>query len=604
MRATRALLLSVLLAFSAFPAAAADISPERYLGHIKVLASDQMKGRGNGRPELQEAAKYIAEKFRACGLQPVNGSFFQKFRATTGTSAGPNNRLTAILPEGPKSYRMGTDFMPLGISDAGRAAGQLVFAGYGITADEYRYDDYMHLDVKGKIVLVLRHEPQEMDEKSVFSGREYTSHSGVVEKAINARMHGAAAMVLVNDPNPHDGDDDLLKLDALMGPEHLGLPAIQVKRKVADALLATAGKNLKDLQAAIDRDLSSQSAEIPVRLEIAVDVARRTSELENVVGLLPGHDAALGGEVLLIGAHYDHLGLGGRSSLASRAVGQIHHGADDNASGTAGVLELACELAGRASELKRGVLFMTFAGEELGLLGSGYYTRNPLLPIEKTVAMINLDMIGRPKDHKLYIGGVGTAQQFRSLVEEENRAVGMKLEYSIGGYGSSDHTSFTARRVPVLFFFSGLHSDYHKPSDTWDKINPEGAAEVLRLAQRVALHLNAQAARPEFVRVAEPSVPAGSGGGGGYGPYFGSVPDFGEVENGVRFADVREGSPAALAGLRAGDVLVEFDGKPVKNLYDFTYLLRAHKPGDEVEVVVLRNNEKITSKVKLTRRPG
>lgn len=602
MRATMAFLLSFLLTVSAFPAAA-DVSPERYLAHIKVLASDQMKGRANGQPELQQAAKYIAEQFRACGLQPVNGSYFQKFRATTGTSVGPNNRLTAVFGDGPRSYKSGSDFVPLGISDPGSASGPVVFAGYGITADEYRYDDYAHLDVKGKIVLVLRHEPQEMDDKSVFSAREYTSHSGIVEKAINARMHGAAALVLVNDPNPHDGDDDLLKLDALMGPERLGLSAIQVKRKVAEALLASAGKNLKELQAAIDRNLSNQSVALPVRLEMAVDVARRTNELENVVGLLPGNDPALSGEALVIGAHYDHLGLGGRSSLAPRTTGKVHHGADDNASGTAGVLELACDLAGQPGQRKRGVLFLAFAGEELGLLGSGYYTRNPLLPIEKTVAMINLDMIGRPKERKIYVGGVGTAPEFRSLLEEENQSVGLKLEYSLGGYGSSDHTSFTARQVPVLFFFSGLHSDYHKPSDTWEKINPAGAAEVLRLVQRVALRLNGQPQRPLFVRVAAPGAPAGSGGGGGYGPYFGSIPDFGEVENGVRFADVREGSPAALAGLRRGDILVEFDGKPVKNLYDFTYLLRAHKPGDEVMVVVLRNNERVTARVKLARRP-
>ncbi len=590
----------------AVPAAArADISPERYLGHVKALASERFKGRGNDRPELQQAAKYLAGKFRACGLRPIDGSYFQKFRATTGTSAGPQNRLSAALPAGPKAYRSGADFAPLGISDPGAVSGQVVFAGYGITAEEYRYDDYAHLDVKGKIVLVLRHEPQEQDEKSVFRGREFTHHAGILDKAVNAGLHGAVALALVNDPLPHEGEEDeLIKVDSLTGPEHLGLLAIQVKREVAEELLAAAGKNLKDLQAGIDRDLSNQSVALPVQLEITVDVARRTRELENVLGILPGNDPALGGEAIVIGAHYDHLGLGERNSLAPKLAGQIHYGADDNASGSAGLLELACDLASRARQLKRAVLFVAFAGEELGLLGSRHYTRSPLLPIEKTAAMINLDMIGRPKDRKIYVGGVGTAKEFRSLLEEENKAVNLKLEFSAGGTDASDHTSFTASRVPVLFFFSGLHSDYHRPSDTWEKINGPDAADVLRLVERVALRLDTQPERPVFLRVSEPAAPAGAGGGGGYGAYFGSVPDFGEVENGVRFADVREGSPAARAGLRAGDILVELAGKPVKNLYDFTYLLRAHKAGDEVKVVVLRNQERVSAQVTLGRRPA
>ena len=595
-------------------AARADISPERYLEHVKVLAGEKMKGRGNDRPELQLAAKYVAEQFRACGLQPLSGSYFQKFRATTGTNVGRNNRLKARFPDTSKSYKSGKDFVPLGISDPGTVSGQVVFAGYGITAAEYNYDDYAHLDVKGKIVLVLRHEPQERDDKSVFMGREHTSHAGIVQKTINARLHGAAALLLVNDPNQHPGDKDpLLKVGALMGPEHLGLLAIQVKRKVADALLATTRRSLKAIQEAIDHDLSNLSVALPVQLQLKVDVTRRTRELENVVGILPGNDPAVAGEAVVIGAHYDHLGLGRRSSLARRKVGKIHYGADDNASGTAGLLELACDLAGRAerqpehqsAQLKRSIVFLAFAAEELGLLGSGHYARNPLVAMEKTVTMINLDMIGRPKDRRIYVGGVGTSQEFRSLVEKENEAVGLKLKYSLGGYGASDHSSFTARQVPVLFFFSGLHSDYHKPSDTWEKINAPGAADVLRLVRRVALRLNTRPRRPLFVRVTQPGIAASSAPrGGGYGPYFGSIPDFAEVENGVRFADIKDGSPAARAGLQAGDILVEFDGKAVKNLYDFTYLLRAHQPGDEVGIVVIRKQQRVTARVTLGHRPG
>jgi len=596
--------LLVLLLVSLSFTSLAQISPDRYLGHVKNLASDRFKGRGNDMPELQQAARYIADQFKACGLRPVNGTWFEPFRATTGTVAGPKNTLTVSVKEASRTLKSGTDFVPLGISDPGKAAGEVVFAGYGITADEYKYDDYAGIDVKGKIAMVMRHEPQETDEKSVFLGKEMTRHSGIVEKAVNARMHGAVAMILVNDPLPHGDDDRLMKIDALMGPETLGLLAIQVTRGAADAMLAGTGKKLADLEAAIDQNLSNQSVALPVKAEMNVDVKRQTRQLQNVVGMLPGNDPALRNEIVVIGAHYDHLGLGLRDSLSPSEAGKIHYGADDNASGAAGVIELACDMKQHARELKRSVLFISFAGEELGLLGSAAYTRAPLLPLGKTVAMINLDMIGRTKDRKIYIGGVGTAKEFRSQIEDANKEVNLKLEFSSGGYGGSDHTSFTAKQVPVLFFFSGLHSDYHRPSDTWDKINARDAADVLRLTERVAMQLNTAQARPQFVRVAEPAAPGGMG--GGYGAWFGSVPDFGEVETGVRFADVREGSPAALAGLKAGDTLIEFAGTPVKNLYDFTYVLGQHKPGEEITVVVLRGEkkEKITAQVKLARRPG
>ncbi len=583
------LLIAVLAADSS-----ADVSPQRYLQHVKYLASDSLKGRGNDLPELQKAARYVADRMRACGLQPVNGSYFQPFTATTGTIAGPNNRLDHYTP--------GKDFQPLGISDSGSFNAEVVFAGYGITAEEYKYDDYRGLDVKGKVVLVLRHEPQENDEKSVFLGKEFTRNAGIMEKAMNARDHGAAAMLLVNDPLNHGDDGDpFIPMDALMGPEKLGILTVHVKRQVADALLAPAGKTLSQLQEAIDRDLSNQSVALKTRLEGHVDVARQHTQLSNVMGLLPGRDPQRKAQVIVIGAHYDHLGLGAKNSLAPRQVGQIHHGADDNASGTAGVLELACDL--HNANLQRSVLFVAFAGEELGLLGSSHYVKAPPFPLEQTGAMLNLDMIGRAKDRKLYVGGVGTAKEFRPLLEEEDKAVNLKLEFSTSGYGASDHTSFTARQVPTLFFFSGLHSDYHKPSDTWDKIDAVTAADILRLAERVVKRLDALPEKPLFVRVAETALPAGVGGGGGYGPYFGSIPDFAEVENGVRFADVRDGSPAAQAGLKAGDILVEFAGKPVRNLYDFTALLRSKKPGDKVGVTVLRGKEKVSVEVTLGKRP-
>jgi hypothetical protein len=294
--------------------------------------------------------------------------------------------------------------------------------------------------------------------------------------------------------------------------------------------------------------------------------------------------------------------------MAPSMIGTIHPGADDNASGTAGVIELARWYATQPKQ-KRGILFLCFAGEELGLLGSSYYVSHPTFPLERAVAMINMDMIGRIRDGKVFIGGVGSGSNLKEILQEILPKYNLHTDFSeTAGYGSSDHTSFTTKQVPVLFFFSGLHSDYHRPSDTWDKIDAPGTVKLLALVSDVADRLREEAGRPMFVRVNQQGPHGGAAGSSsagastGYGPYFGSIPDFTELPNGVRFADVREGSPAGKAGLKGGDILVEFDGKPIQNLYDFTYALRARKPGDEVEVKVLRGNQTVTAKVLLVAR--
>jgi Zn-dependent M28 family amino/carboxypeptidase len=288
--------------------------------------------------------------------------------------------------------------------------------------------------------------------------------------------------------------------------------------------------------------------------------------------------------------------------LAPSQLGTVHPGADDNASGTAGVLELA-RWAAHQQKPNRGILFLAFAGEELGLLGSEWYVNHPTYPLEKAVAMINMDMIGRVRDGKIFLSGTGTGSTFPKLMEDVKPPAPIQIDLAEkAGYGSSDHTSFTTKNVPVLFFFSGLHADYHKPSDTFDKIDSAAAVKLLDYIADLVTHLENDP-RPQYIRVAAPSVgPVGSGGGTGYGPAFGSIPDFNEPPKGVRFADVRDGTPAAKAGLKAGDILIEFDGKEIANLYDFTYALRAHKPGDLVLVKVLRGDKTIEAKVLLTER--
>ncbi len=426
-----------------------------YLSHIRYLASPELQGRGNGTPGLQKAAVYMAAEFRAAGVKPIPGdSYFQDFSLTTSARLGPSSTLDFRKDPQPASHdlRLERDFVPLNLSASGSVSGPLVFAGYGITAPEYRYDDYAGLDVQGKIVLILRHEPQEFDAKSVFDGKAYTAHAQLFSKASNAKMHGAAAVLLVNDAAAHPAEENKLeKFGVTEGPDNAGIEFVQVSSGLAEDWLSVSGQNLKDIESGIDKDLRPHSFALPPTLTVAVkvDVEREVKTVHNVCAYIPG---AASREYVVIGAHYDHLGLGGQYSLAPSQTGTVHPGADDNASGAAGLLELAQRFHS-GPRLRRGVLFIAFAGEELGLLGSNYYVNHPELPLENAVAMINMDMIGRIRDRKVYVGGSGTGTSFPSLLQHEEGRYEIVTDLTErAGYGSSDHTSFTAKQIPTLFF--------------------------------------------------------------------------------------------------------------------------------------------------------
>lgn len=588
---------SVVLLISA-SASVPQADPNRYLNDIKSLTTPEMEGRGDGTKGLTRAEHLIEKRYKELGLLPAGvKGYAQPFSVITGAQLKSDNTFTTQAADGKKHLKVNEDFVPFSFSSSGEANGPLVFAGYGVTADEFHYDDYAGLDVKGKIVVVLRYEPSGFAEKTGNHG--LTQHSFFVTKAINARNHGARAVIVVNG-KLGDGEEDLLtRFGSVSGPENVGVILAQAKNTAAESWFQMAGKSLKDVQEQINSTTKPASFEFPdmLRVSLHVDIDTTHGTVRNILAWLPGQND----EYVIIGAHYDHLGYGNFSSLAPSQIGQIHPGADDNGSGTAGVLELARLLAPQRGQLKRSILFMNFAGEELGLLGSAQWVKEPTRPLAKAVAMLNMDMIGRIKDDKVYIGGVGTGSTLKSVLEQAQKDTPFKIEYSAGGYSSSDHTSFVAKKIPVLFFFSGLHSDYHKPSDTWDKINAPSAARLLDMVENVAVQLANADAPPAFQVVAE-DKPAAGGGGGGYGPYFGSIPDFGQTENGVKFSDVKPNSPAAKAGLKAGDVLVQFGDKPIKNLYDFTDALRRSKVGDVVEVKVLRDGQPVTANVKLEQR--
>jgi hypothetical protein len=595
--------LAVVLALLAVRVAADTDSadPKRYLDDVKTLSSPAMEGRGAGTKGIERAANLIEQRYRSLGIQPAGAkSFFQPFTVITGATLKEGNRLEVEDGKSKHGLKLNQDFVPFSFSASGEVAGPIVFAGYGATAPEFNYDDYAHVDVKDKIVLILRYEPAGFAAKSGNAG--LTQHSQLITKAINARNHGAKAVILVNGKLGDKEEDLLTKFGSVNGPENAGIEIVQVKNEAANAWFAAAGKSLADLQNQMNASSTPASFAFPDKLEISlgVNIEKTRATVNNVLGYLPGKTD----EYIIIGAHYDHLGYGNVDSLAPSQIGKIHPGADDNASGTAGVLELARLLAPRNGQLQRGILFADFAGEELGLLGSAEWVKEPTLPLDKAVAMINMDMIGRIKDEKVFIGGTGTGATFKDLLDEEKNKFPFHIEYSASGYSASDHTSFVGKKIPVLFFFSGLHSDYHKPSDTWDKINAPDAAKLLDFIDDVALKIDSASKRVAFVTVKEdqPSGQAASGGGGGYGPYFGSIPDFGQEENGVKFSDVRPGSPAAKAGFKAGDILVQFGDKPIHNLYDFTDALRRSKVGDVVDVQVLRDGKPVKAFVKLEQR--
>jgi Peptidase family M28/PDZ domain/PA domain len=575
-----------------------DLSAARYFEHVKFLSSDEMKGRGDGSPELDKAADYIASQFRTLGLRPMgdDNTYFQKFQLTTGAVLGPKNELQL---NGDK-LKINEDFVPITFSDTATFDGALIFVGYGITAPELHYDDYEGISANGKIVVVLRHEPQESDPHSPFEGTNFTRHASFVNKAINAKQHGARGIVFITDLN-HE-DEQVGSATRTEETDDLGIPAVHAKRAPLLALFKAAGKDVAAIQKKIDSDLKPQSFDLSdSRVHISTDVVRTRKTVRNVLAGIPGSDPALKNEWVVVGAHYDHLGLGDRNSLAPSQIGQIHHGADDNASGTSGVLEIARLAARNKSQWKRSVLLITFAGEELGLLGSSQFVNHPTVPLNNVIGMINMDMIGRINNDRMFVGGVGTSPDFKAWLEEFNQTAHLQLDYSDSGYGASDHMSFNSKKIPVLFFFSGLHTDYHKPTDTYDKINAAGAVKVLSLVYMMADRMASEPKRLEYTEVQQPKS-ASAGSGGGYGPYFGSVPDFRDDLKGVLFADVQNNSPAAKAGLKQGDLLVEFDGKPVQNLYDFTYALRSKKVGDIVPVVVKRNGQDVKVNVTMEAR--
>ena len=669
---TFALLLALLLlapsvfAQSAAKPAAAPPDVERLRAHVTYLASEKLEGRRTGTPGAQEAARYVAREFMRLGLRPGGDgptddlnelSYMQQFPYVAGVELGKGNALTATRRADAGAplavdFRVGEDWMPLGFGSSGKVEAPVVFVGYGITAAEQNHDDYKGAGAAGKVALAFAGTPDGDNPHGRF-----TRAGELRFKAAAARAAGAKALVVIAAEEEFK-KEKLARLRYDNAGGDAGLPIAVISRQAAAKILGLVGA---PLLAEFEKSLRGgggggpvavvQDAELGrgVVLNLSTDVVRKNAPAANVVGVLEGSDPKLKSEVIVLGAHYDHLGRGGEGSLGRE--GEIHFGADDNASGTAGLLELARLFASERPKLRRTVVFVAFGGEEEGLIGSSYYVQNPSLPLGQTVAMLNMDMIGRLRDGALNVGGVGTAAELRSIVEEANRgykvtlhppsgaveeksrevklrvrqegkpdrevktrvpdpdpivitgtdgrtvvsarpAERFALRLSEDGFGPSDHSSFYARRVPVLFFFTGSHEDYHKPSDTADRINYEGEAQILGLVRDIVLRLQQSDARPTYaVAKAEANTRTT------FRVSLGTVPSYGESTDGLKLDAVREGSPAAAAGLKAGDKIVKLAGRDIRNVYDYTQALSEMKPGQEYEVELLRDGQHLTLKI-------
>lgn len=582
------------------------------VGHdIEYLASDELEGRGPQTKGLEVAAEYIRDEFKKVGLKSgtEDGSFMQPFEITVGTEMV--KKQTWLVLRGPDDQEMklevGEDFQALATGGGGDGKADVVFAGYGISAKREKYDDYKDLDTKGKVLLIIRREPQQDDEDSVFDGKRVTQHSYISTKLQVAKRQGAAAVLFVNDPfnTGKEGKDVLVKPDGF-GTVGVGMPLANLKQDVANKLLKSSpiksgdGNELTTVAAieeSIDKTLEPMSQALEGwTAEFKFTFDRIRVEIDNVVGILEG-EGPLADETVVIGAHYDHLGFGpfGSRRPNERAV---HNGADDNATGTAAVMELARRFAARDEKPARRMVFVGFTGEERGLLGSNFYVKNPLIPLEDTVAMINFDMIGNLRQQGLHVGGVRTGKEFPDLVEKVVADGSMKIDTSIP-MGGSDHIGFYRNGIPVIFFHTGLTDLYHTPEDDFSTINVDGVVQSIDFAEKLLAEVVAMPKRPELVQ------------DGGRRPrargamaYLGVVPDYSAEVDGLKVTEVNAEGPAADGGLESGDVIIKIGDVAVADIQGLSTGLRKYKPGTEVEIVVKRGDEEKTLKVKLGSAPG
>jgi hypothetical protein len=574
-------------------AAVFDVPVERYQAHVELLAHNDLKGRGTGSEGIDLAAGYIAGHFAAAGLEPggPDGTYFQEFTLSRGGKMRDTTDLKIL--GGDIEIEVKEDFLPLGVTSQGEFSGDLAFVGYGITNPDKDHDDYANIDVTGKVVVMLRREPDGWSDSGRFS-----RHSQFTSKVRLAGEKGATGVIIVNKKRASSMD---ILMPFSPARRDAGLPAFHMKRQVIDDVMAAADMpSLAALQEELDKgDQTVSQIVAGFSASGLVEFERSETVARNVIGVLPG-SGPNAHEYVMVGGHYDHLG---------ERNGVIYNGADDNASGTAGVIEAAYAMAARPDR-DRSVIFMTFTAEEIGLHGSRHYVNEPTVPIGDIVAILNMDMIGRvdheDKANMLAIQGVGTGDGFEAMAERLAGAAGIPYIPDPSALAPSDHSLFYRAGVPSLFFNTGLHSDYHQPDDDTEKMNHEGGAQISTLVAHMALEIANAEARPVFAEVSERAdlYRGRPGRPGRGGVVMGIVPDRDDSGDtpGWAIAMVRPDGAAQKAGMKAGDRITKIDDHEVNGMSDYRHAVSGKKAGDVVKVMVMREGKEVSLDVELQSR--
>jgi len=564
----------------------AEIMSFEILGHIKYLASDNLKGRLPGTQGSKLAIDYISKHWEAQGIEPAGTKGYkQSFSFINSISLGQRNMLR--IRNSRKRYMVEKDFIPIGSSGNGSVNEDVVFIGYGFDINDSLYwNDYAEVDVHGKWVLLILDGP---DGDSPHS--PYGRHKSLYNKMITARDHGASGILFMNRLETTD-DNNLRPLQYRQSSSTAGLPVIQITHSVANEILIDHDQSIAELRSKLDEQLIPLSFLVDCKVSAKVNLKFAKETASNIIGFIEGNDLVLKDEYIIVGAHFDHLGLGGRrSGSLDPDTLIIHNGADDNASGTAGVLELSHKLMSNRHLLKRSVLVVCFDAEEKGLLGSKYYAENPVRNISNTAMMVNMDMIGRLNDNPVILGGVGSSGIFENIIADARKNHTLDIETNMGGveFGRSDHASFYRENIPVLFFFTGAHQDYHKPTDDWDKIDYQGEKEVLNFIYDLIIDVSQLEEKPSFTEIETNTT---SDQNPVFKVTFGVIPAYGSQKVGLEIDGVsKKDGPAAKAGMKKGDVITAIDGKEIRNIYDYMARLADLKPGQKVKVTIIRSDD-------------
>lgn len=629
------LLLTLSLLGSPAPANAgsadlvAPYTAEGFLSHVRVLADDAMRGRRPGDDSIEKAAEYIASQFEKAGLEKAgeNDSWFQSFEFTRGkalVAADAEFRVNGHE----RQWRVGKDWTPLPFSAIDDVSGPLAFAGFGIKADEYGWNDYTDFDINGKLLLIFRYEPAADDPDADFGGKQPSSYAEFRSKAYTASQRGAKALLIVNPPQREPGSDALFTFDESLTLRTFDIPMVHVSAELAQALLAAGGveDSLASLQKALEKDRKPLSRDLSASVSIKTGLKPLVIRTRNVLGLLKGEDGA--SETIVVGAHYDHLGVVPRQFERANDQSFIHNGADDNASGTSAVIELARGLA-KEGKLRRNVLFAAFSAEELGLYGSRAFVRKPTVPLSAVKAMINFDMVGRLDLDSFTVFGVPSAAEFAPLVDREAKRLGLEYRAPKSLVGNSDHAAFLAEEIPYLFPFTGMHSQYHRPEDDVELIDGEGGAKVVRMFDGIIRELATCEHAPAFTQPSDDvdpneAPPAPAFGDPNAQPAttrtntrdevgatemprarLGIIPDYtADGKPGVVVATVVDGGAARAAGIRDGDRIIRIGDRDIKDIYGYMDAMKGRKPDESVEVRVARGADELTLTVKLLAARG